>query len=69
MMALPWLMHKAGRLILVNFPLLFLQSINLYDGGFFTALMPARSYSYAALLGASTVANFPSQQKRDWRFG
>ncbi|HEX5155389.1 MAG TPA: TonB-dependent receptor [Parafilimonas sp.] len=60
---------QSGQVDLSKLSVTFLQSINLYDGAFFTALMPARSYSYAALLSASTVANFPSLQKLDWRFG
>ena len=60
---------QSGQVDLSKLSVTFLQSINLYDGGFFTALMPARSYSYAALLSASTIANFPSLQKRNWRFG
>ena len=41
---------QSGQVDLSKLSVTFLQSINLYDGGIFTALMPARSYSYAALL-------------------
>ena len=60
---------QSGQVDLSKLSVTFLQSINLYDGGFFTNLMPARSYGYAALLAVSTVAYYPSQLKPDSRIG
>jgi len=60
---------QSGQVDLGKLSATFLQNINLYDGSIFTTLMPARSYSYAALLAVSTVANYPLQLKPDWRAG
>ena len=60
---------QSGQVDLSKLSITFLQRINLYDGGSFAVLMPARSYSYAAVLAVSTVANFPFNNKADWRVG
>lgn len=60
---------QSGQVDLSKLSITFLQRINLYDGGSFAVLMPARSYSYAAVLAASTVANFAFNNKADWRVG
>ena len=52
---------QSGQVDLSRLSITFLQRISLFDGGNFSALMPARSYSYAALLSVSTIAMFPSQ--------
>jgi len=60
---------QSGQVDLSKLSVTFLQRINLYDGGSFTVLMPARSYSYAALLSVSTIASFPLQAKPGWIAG